>query len=137
MSGGRATVARNRGEKIRQSGDITAVAPEGHCLTDRFYIECRFYKDLALESFFLHRRGTLAKHWRQVVREANSHDKEPWLIAKQNNRPILLVTATRSVTLMYDPMAYTFTPASVYFGSAACQVWLLADVLKTKYQAME
>jgi hypothetical protein len=39
MSGGRSTVANRRGVKLnRQAGDITSTSPEGHALTDKFFI---------------------------------------------------------------------------------------------------
>lgn len=91
MSGGRATVGRNKGESIRQAGDITCVAPEGHMLTDRFYIECKFYKNLDILSFIFKNKGKLAQFWKETKREADRHDRLPMLIAKQNNFPIILI----------------------------------------------
>lgn len=92
MSGGRATVARNRGESVRQAGDITAVAPEGHILTDKYYVECKFYKDLDILSFILNNKGKLAGFWKDTKREADRHgDRYPMLIAKQNNTPALFI----------------------------------------------
>lgn len=93
MSGGRATVGRHKGQSIRQAGDITAVAPEGHVLTDRFYIECKFYKNLDILSFIFHGKGKLSQFWKDTIREADRHDElEPMLIAKQNNFPTLIIT---------------------------------------------
>jgi hypothetical protein len=129
MSGGRATVARKRGESVRQSGDITAVALEGRVLDD-FYIECKFYKDLALESFFLHGKGKLAEFWRVAVREAASHSKTPWLIAKQNNRPALLVTA-EGLNSHFDPLSPTCI-ANV--DNTFCEIWLFDAVVATSWQ---
>ena len=131
MSGGRATVARKRGETVRQAGDITAVAPEGRVL-DGFYIECKFYKDLSLESFFLHGKGMLAKFWRVAVREAASHNKTPWLIAKQNNRPTLLLTECQQVGVPLFGQLCARTSTTLDAGR--CDVWLFEDVLKTKRQ---
>lgn len=93
MSGGRATVARHKGESVRQAGDITAVAPEGHVLTDRYYVECKFYRDLDILSFLFHNKGKLAGFWKDTVRESDRHNcREPMLIAKQNNFPTLLIS---------------------------------------------
>lgn len=93
MSGGRATVASKRGHDVRQAGDITAVAPEGHKLTDHVYIECKHYKDLQLESFILTGKGNLAKFWKIACSEAAKRHKQPWLIAKQNNLPTMLIVS--------------------------------------------
>ena len=129
MSGGRATLGRNKGQPIRQAGDITAVAPEGHVLTNRFYIECKFYKDLNLDSFFLMGKGTLAAHWRQVVKEAASHDKQPLLIAKQNLKPALLVALA--------PVATSHNSRRlVEVSDIKCQVYLLEEVLSIKFHNM-
>jgi hypothetical protein len=88
MSGGRATVARGA---VRQAGDICAVAAEGHSLTDRFYIEAKFYRDLAMPAFFLDGTGTLAKFWNKTVTEAAKYKREPLLIAKQNQYPAMAI----------------------------------------------
>lgn len=91
-SGGRATVHKKRGEKLRQSGDIGAVAPEGHCLTDKFYFELKAYRDLKLARFLLECAGPLGTFWRSVCKEAESYGKFPVLIAKQDRLPILVIT---------------------------------------------
>jgi hypothetical protein len=92
ISGGRATVQHRKGVKVRQSGDICSVSPEGHALTNNWYIECKHYKDLDVASFILKGVGNLAKFWRTTKREAERHDKDPLLIAKQNNQPVLVIT---------------------------------------------
>jgi hypothetical protein len=91
MSGGRATVARKKGIVVRQDGDITAVRPEGHVLTDKFFIECKHYKNLNFPAFFLKGQGILADFWLKAVEEAAISNKQPLLIAKQNNMPTVVV----------------------------------------------
>jgi len=91
MSGGRATVAKKAGRDIRQAGDITAVAPEGHALTDYYYIECKFYKNLNIDSFILDGKGQLAKFWYTTIIEAAKHHRQPILIAKENGRQSIVV----------------------------------------------
>lgn len=86
MSGGRATVKRGL---VRQAGDITAVAPEGYALTDRFFIECKSYKDLSLDAL-IKNKGTLVDFWKIAVREAKSHNKLPMMIFKQNRWPTIV-----------------------------------------------
>lgn len=94
MSGGRSTVMHRRGkEASRQAGDITAIAPEGHKLTDEFFIECKFYKDLSLVPFFFgQKKGNLFKFWETAKSEARKHKKVPMLIARQNILPTFLLT---------------------------------------------
>lgn len=92
MSGGRATVAKSRSKfLVHQSGDICSVSPEGHVLTDSFFIETKHLRDLALTNFFLLGVGTLAKHWRTACREAESFNKRPFMIVRQNRLPVLVV----------------------------------------------
>src|ERR1700686_1673675 len=77
MSGGRATVAHRRqivqseaagttwpsAPPVRQAGDITAVAPEGHKLTDLFLVECKHYRDLDFD-LFIFKKGRLYQFWK-------------------------------------------------------------------------
>lgn len=94
-SGGRGTLLKKRGkeEKGNQAGDITSVGPEGHRLTSRVYIECKFYRDLSLQSFLLGlNKGGLYNFWKQTKEAAKQHNREPMLIAKQNNVPALVIT---------------------------------------------
>lgn len=92
MSGGRATVHRRQGVLLgRQAGDITATAPEGHSLTDQYFIECKFYRTLRLELFLFYGSGPLAQFWRRTAVEADRYGKVPFLIAKQNRLPSLVV----------------------------------------------
>lgn len=91
MSGGRATVAKKKGTDIRQTGDICSVSPEGHILTNIYFIECKFYKNLDIANFFLERRGTLWGFWEQACKQAINHGLKPMLIAKENRRKPLLL----------------------------------------------
>lgn len=91
MSGGRATVHRKKGANVRQAGDITAVTPAGHALTDAWYIECKHYKSIDLPQFILHGRGRLVKWWTRAKAEARQYGKAPVLIVKQNGWPTLLL----------------------------------------------
>ena len=89
MSGGRATVMKG---KVRQAGDICAVAPEGQALVDYWFIECKSYRNLGVAQFLLCNSGPLAKFWKVACREAVKYKREPMLIAKQNGLPTLVIT---------------------------------------------
>jgi hypothetical protein len=97
MSGGRATISKG---KVRQAGDITAVAPEGHVLTDKVYIECKFYKKLSIDCF-IKGKGTLIDFWVVAVREAAKYGKIPVLIFKQNNWPVMFCTSEAGVDFLF------------------------------------
>lgn len=125
MSGGRATVKRG---EVRQAGDITAVAPEGHSLTDRYYIECKSYRTLDLASFLVKGTGTLSKFWEVCCREAESHHRSPMLIAKQNNVPILMLTEVLGQkALPFRGRAYVNTKVGL------CMIRLFDDVMAQRY----
>ena len=92
MSGGRATLQRRKGVKnTTQVGDITCVFDKGHWLTQVFYIEVKFYKDLDLASSLLFGKGKLAKFWRETVEKANEVEREPLLVARQNRTDALVL----------------------------------------------
>jgi hypothetical protein len=86
MSGGRATVKRGQ---VRQSGDICAVSPEGHALTDLFFIECKAYKDINLDCL-IKGKGVLLDFWAIACKEAAYYNKGPMLIFKRNHWPIIV-----------------------------------------------
>jgi hypothetical protein len=90
ISGGRATVAQRKGRNIKATGDICAVSPKGHELTDHFFIECKHYKSLQVDRFIIG-TGRLAQFWTHAGEQAKSHNLEPMLIARQNMFPILLI----------------------------------------------
>lgn len=91
MSGGRATVGAKKGvSRKSQSGDISAIAPEGHALTNSFSIECKTYADLILDGLLFDKKGGITSFWRQTLRDAINSEKMPMLIAKQNRSIILL-----------------------------------------------
>lgn len=91
MSGGRATVQGRKGVDIRQAGDICSVSPEGHRLTDYFYMETKFHRVLQIDRFIILGTGKLAKFWQETIKQARKYERQPMLIAKQNGLPVLLI----------------------------------------------
>ena len=93
MSGGRATLGEKEGNlRKTQSGDLSAIHSLGESFLDTFYVELKFYKDLNIESFLLNNKGNLAQFWKEAVVEAAKYSKIPLLIAKQNRKPVLIIT---------------------------------------------
>jgi hypothetical protein len=79
------------GEDIaHQAGDICSVHPEGHRLTNYYYIECKHYRSLDLEAF-LFGGGKMARYWRETCKQAAYYKRHPMLIAKQNLVPTLVL----------------------------------------------
>lgn len=93
MSGGRATLLAKKGKRgANAAGDICATGAAGHALTDRYFIECKFYARLDILPFLLgQRRGKLWTFWEQVCAQAAQHHKAPMLIARQNQLPAFVV----------------------------------------------
>jgi hypothetical protein len=128
MSGGRATVSRG---EVRQAGDITSVAAEGHILTDYCYIECKFVKDLGLTSFILDNKGALATYWKVALREAKSYKREPILIAKQNLLPPLVI-AQKFGIFWNEDIDGIYTDMGV-----RVVIYKLDDILKLKFKSLK
>jgi hypothetical protein len=92
MSGGRATQRFAKGQSVKtQMGDISAVDPLGHQLTDRYYIECKAYNNLNLDRFILKGTGNLANFWETTCKEATKYHRQPMLIARQNQMPTFVM----------------------------------------------
>lgn len=91
MSGGRATIGLKSGRvRNAQAGDISSIDSASSGFIDRFYVECKFYKDLQLGNIITKTNGNLVKFWTITEIEAVKVKKEPILIAKQNFRPALI-----------------------------------------------
>jgi hypothetical protein len=92
MSGGRATVGQRRGKShSRHAGDISATSREGHALTDHWYVECKAYRNLSIDSAMIKSTGFLIKFWDEAVTQAARYKKLPMLIAKQNQVPTIVL----------------------------------------------
>lgn len=124
MSGGRSTVAQKKGLKLgAQAGDISAVRTEGHKLTDKFAIECKHYSSLELLGV-LTGKGRLLKFWHEIGRVAQSHNKEPMLIAKQNRTPTLACLTGVGLALLNGGEPIIIVPAHNLY------IVLFAELLK-------
>jgi hypothetical protein len=122
MSGGRGTRRETKHGAQRVSGDICAVAPGGHVLTDHWHIECKHVKNMNLTGFVLKASGFLATEWKRCVRQAKSHKKLPMMIVRENNMPaIVLVEAS------WRPSAI------VHMHELGCSVFLLWHLLEIPF----
>lgn len=131
MSGGRATMGMRRGTALRrQSGDISSVAPEGHIITDKFFIELKHYKNLSVDSFFLTGKGALAGFWAEAVREAKKYGKHPLLIARQNNKPLLLMIGSGMEPALFQPKELPLLSITLQGSQHDCTVYLFDQVIE-------
>lgn len=108
MSGGRATLMTKKGKGASaQAGDISAIHPAAHVLTEHFVIECKHYANLHLQNLVYGGKGGIVEFWKQVCRDAKRNDKSPMLIAKQNRCPEIICLTFNSdqwIETAYDPM---------------------------------
>lgn len=130
MSGGRATVSKKKGEMNRQAGDISAIAPEGHPLTNEYYFELKFYKDMEMLNFFTKHKGLLVNFWSKCKQEASYYNRSPVLIAKQNRIPVLLLTIP---TRMPPRWLQHTEKYKIHIPSLNCSVYRFDDLLKSSY----
>lgn len=127
QSGGRATMAFARGVRLdRQAGDLCAIAPEGHALTDVYFFEMKHRASIKLESFLLHNRGPLAEWWKTACAEAKKYNREPVLIAKGNRTPIIIVTK-RNTNSRFGAMSVLMTKT--------CVISLFDTLMKMPFKA--
>ena len=128
MSGGRATVARKRGKSVKQDGDISAIAAEGHIFSDNWFVECKFHKKLDIASLLITNTGDLIKYWHVACREASHHKKFPMLIFKSNRMPTMVVVATGAIE------QFTRTPnfeCPTIIKPKCFDIWHFETLLKT------
>lgn len=126
MSGGRATVHHRRGVSVRQSGDMCAVAPEGHEFCDKWFVECKHVANANLAAFLLKGTGDTANFWKKAYQEAAKHHKRPMLIVKSRN-PVFVVVWMDALKNEFPEL----TPC-LESNQNGVDVYLLEDVLKVK-----
>ena len=93
MSGGRATVGMKRGiTRTSQAGDITAIDSSGQKLTNNFVIECKFYRNIHIESmmFGKPKNNSILEFWTKLYTDSLKLGKDMMLIIKQNNSSTLI-----------------------------------------------
>lgn len=130
MSGGRATVFKKRGAIFRQSGDICAVAHEGHALTDEYFFETKFYADLNFPAFFIKAKGPLGEFWTRARDEAKSYGLKPVLIVKQNRMPILWIVKKTHMPKRWLANTRIFQVDVVHLG---CTIYRFHDIVTSQY----
>lgn len=134
MSGGRATVGGRKGLMLRrQAGDITAVSPEGHKLTDRFYVECKHLREIDFKGLITG-KGALLKIWRKTLTEARTYGKEPLLVIRQNRWPTLMcLTRPGSADLGLTAAAH-LSAANLLAGAGGLEIFRFEDALKIGFK---
>ena len=90
-SGAKATMHKKTGgHYANQTGDIVSLDDDGFRLMKHFVLECKHYKEINIPGPLYRTKGGIPGWWKKVKMEAFDVDREPMLLMKQNNRPILL-----------------------------------------------
>lgn len=90
QSGGRATIARRKGQKTKVDGDIMAIDSKGEFFTNLFFIENKSYRMINL-TFFHEGKGEVTKWWTKLLQQSSEAKKLPLLIYKANGTKNYLV----------------------------------------------
>ena len=128
MSGGRATVARNKGQLLRQHGDLTGVSEEGIEFLKNLYIECKHLREINVFGLITG-KGDLISIWSYVNEEASKYSKAPVFIVRQNMRPTLLFTNVTGMYLMGFQPRLTLSDGTV--------IQLLDTILSKPYKPLD
>ncbi len=103
MSGGRATLRSRIGRGsavVAQAGDISAIHELGHPFLRLFVVECKFYKDLKLESMIYGKDGHSKEIWYKTLKLADANDRAPFIVSRQNFRDELVWTTEPGLDLL-------------------------------------
>ena len=95
MSGGRATLQMKRlphKKRYNQCGDLSAISREGQDFLDVFFVDCKFLQSLKIPAWIYGDAGELPKLWDKTLLEAENHRRIPFVVAKQNRKPELIMT---------------------------------------------
>jgi hypothetical protein len=105
LSGGRARLQLNKDIiNQTQAGDISSISELGFWLINVYTIEVKHYKDLQLTSGFLNNTGFLHDFWSKLKDDCRVSGKLPLMIAKQNNRPTLMLTLPNKAPTFSPPL---------------------------------
>lgn len=131
MSGGRANLPSRRKQGQRfdaQSGDISAIRPEGQLLLKLFMVECKWYKNLNMEAPIFGRAGVITAFWKKLRKEAKNRGVRPMLFGKQNRRGEVLCTNAAGVRILQHGSKETLVPIAI-FPAMGMHVFLVRDIL--------
>lgn len=127
MSGGRATIALAAGAKHQsQAGDISPIAALGERLLNLVVAECKHCRELGFFSGVTKRTGTLYGFWVELMKQARRFERQPFLIARQNNMPTICLISD----VMLPVFGLTADNSIAYLPQWSCYVVLFDCFLR-------
>ena len=131
MSGGRATLGLRKGiKRDAQAGDMTSISE--HLGANRFLkvfvAEFKHRRNLRLESLISKKKSPLLGFWKKHLGECNSFSRLPFMVAKQNLLPTLLIlnnagmvrfglTSVSKIVMAWAPVSYEGQRCQMYILS--------------------
>lgn len=89
-SGSRFTIRSSKGLITEnQSGDLTMTSSIAESLVKVFSIELKHYKEINIWSLITGSKEGICSFWEQTLRDSNLSKKLPFLIIRQNYKPVL------------------------------------------------
>lgn len=108
LSGGRAKILLRAGkEGGAQAGDVGMIHPMGAKFLELFLVDAKSRADLHLHSFITERKDSILDFWKKVCEEADSFNRSPILIAKQNFLPVLFCIDTKGLGLFLGERGFS------------------------------
>lgn len=114
-----------------QVGDLSAISPEGAAFLDHVVVECKFHKDLVVLASLLTGDGKLRQLWSKHAAEAAAAGREPFMVAKENRIPALLLTTARAALALSVKTTPPLMVAGWRTGLGRVLVFLFDDVVPT------
>lgn len=106
-SGAKATINFKLGEMYSdQAGDIIATGDKGFALTSVFFLECKHYQNLNIDGLIYGTKSGIIEFWNKAHKESIQHNRLPMLIARQNNKPIILGLNKQGMEIFGEPLWY-------------------------------
>lgn len=100
LSGGRATVGAKSGKRhSSQVGDISCIHHSGSKFGEAFAVECKHYADLNYTGL-LTGKGKLLDFWNEIKAQALTHNKFPFLVARQNRMKAMVALESNGLDLL-------------------------------------
>lgn len=127
-SGGRHTVREQKDlDTHHQVGDVTNTHPDGELFIDNFIVECKHYRNINLWGLITNKKDIIFKWWDKLSEE-NKDGKMPWLIIRENGRPIILITDQKFYDLFGDKIECE-PKLSFSYKKKISYIYLLEDIL--------
>lgn len=96
-----------------RAGDLMANHPTANIFCEKFVVECKHWRDLELIRL-LFKEGELYTALLKVQEEASHESKHWWLVAKQNNRPALVLMSAKKILPFLSPEHVILSDVAIF-----------------------